>query len=40
MDHILYKKIDSVDELVHTLENLENSLLAKQPDVKLLILDR
>lgn len=40
MDNILYKKIDSVDSLIHTLESLDQSILSHHPDVKLLILDR
>ena len=38
MDNILYKKIDSLDALIKTLETLEDVL--KDPEIKLLVLDR
>ena len=40
MDNIIYKRVESIDVLVHTIENLDRVLLEKYLDIKLLILDR
>lgn len=38
MDNILYKKIDSLDALIKTLETLEETL--RGSEIKLIVLDR
>ena len=40
MDHVLYKKIDSLEQLISVLEHELPVFLRRRKGVKLLVLDR